>query len=100
MIKNLIRLIKAVIKRDEDKAYTMIRCCLDRDTCAGDHLTETGLTYKQHIIVSLKCFWYLLPVLLFLVVHAFYPNWKCNYATRKINKFEDFYIDLKNNYLN
>ena len=89
---NLIRLIKNIFTNNENGAYTALRRHFEP---TYDHLADNGMSYRKHLVVSLKCAWYVLPIFLFLVIHSFFPNFKSDYATTKIRKFEMFYNKLK-----
>lgn len=89
-------LFRAVMRKEELESYThLANITADNKEIKTSHLSEVDLSYFRHMLVSLRCAWYLLPVLLFCLVHAFIPNIKPTYATDKLKDFSRFYEVIK-----
>ena len=90
----MIKLIKAILKRNEAEAYTHLANVKWNKEC---HYKGAQLTYGQHAIVSLFCALYLLTLGLFCIFHAFFPNVKPTFATDRLKRFDKFYENIKKN---
>ena len=88
----MIQIIKAIFKRNESEVYTHLANIDWNKEC---HYKSNNLTYFKHMYLSLRCAWYLFTCVLFCLFHSVVPNINSKYATKKLERFEEFYTNLK-----
>ena len=91
----MIKLIKAIVTKNEAEAYTHLASIKWNKKTKENHAESLGLTYFQHMIISLRCALYISLCGIFCLFHSFLPNVKSTWATDRLKKFPRWYAAIQ-----